>query len=385
MNRRMIGAAAAVVLAVPLATTTTTPASGATEDPALVALTWQRIAIQTVPFSPATGYFLAVTSKAVDKAATQSLRRKDSSEAAAVAQAAHDVLAAYFPGAKPSLDQSLADTLGSVPDGAAEDRGTALGAEAAEQAVAARDGDGRGDPSIAYSRTPGIGVWQPDARGFAAVWMGFIDRFHGERPVVVDGPDPVGSPAYRADLAEVQATGVVGADATKAATARFWNVNAFALLRSGLIDHLESSPPSLAETTALFADLDIATAEAMRQAWRHKFNYGFWRPVTAITVDDADPLTTPVPGWTSVLPVPPYPDWPSGHGTLTGVFAETLRCHFGDLALTMRSGGEVRSFATLAALEREAALSRIWGGIHFRDAMDDAYHIGHVVAGQVCR
>lgn len=58
-----------------------------------------------------------------------------------------------------------------------------------------------------------------------------------------------------------------------------------------------------------------------------------------------------MPDWTSVLPVPPTP----------------------------------RTYDTLAALEHDAFMSRIWGGIHFRDAMDDAYLIGHTVARQACR
>jgi hypothetical protein len=202
--------------------------------------------------------------------------------------------------------------------------------------------------------------------------------------VAVDGPDPVGSAAYRADLAEVQADGRDGADATKAAQARFFNVDAFSLYRNALIAHLRANPIGLVETTQLFADLDLSTGEAMRQAWRIKFNTGFWRPTAAIRSDDGDPLTTSVPDWTAVLPVPPYPDYLSGHGTLTAAFAETVRCHLGDVTLTLAGAGDPRTYTSLATLEQDALDSRIWGGIHFRDAMEDAYHLGHVVAARAC-
>ena len=158
----------------------------------------------------------------------------------------------------------------------------------------------------------------------------------------------------------------------------------FALYRNALIAHLRANPLSLAATTDLFADLDRATAEAMRQTWRHKFTQGFWRPTAAITSEDGDPLTEPVADWTAVLPVPPYPDWPSGHGTLTGAFAETVRCHLGDIPLTINGAGAPRSYDSLTALEHDAFMSRIWGGIHFRDAMEDAYLIGHTVASGLC-
>ena len=361
-----------------------TPTAVAVEPPpAEIALVWQGTALATVPFTPAQALYLSFTSTAVDRAVHQSLKRASSSETAAVARAAHDVLAEYFPASSTALDAQLADSLAGVPDGPAKARGVAIGAEAAAELIASRVDDGRGDPTVVYTAQPGVGVWI-DTRPMAVPWYGFVDRVMGGRPVAVDGPDPVGSAAYRTDLAEVQADGRAGADAEKAATATFFNVPAFALYRNALMVHLRAHPLSLAATTGLFADLDRATAEAMRQTWRHKFTEGFWRPIAAITSADGDPLTEPVPGWTSVLPVPPYPEWPSGHGTITSAFAETVRCHLGNIPLTINGAGAPRTYDTLTALEHDAFMSRIWGGIHFRDAMEDGYRIGHTVARQAC-
>ena len=386
ITRRYLGGITTAAVAAGLAAVAVPGAPAAVaEEPesAEIALEWQGVALATVPFTPAQGLYLSFTSTAVDRAVHKSLKRADSSESAAVARAAHDVLVEYFPTASGGLDAKLADSLAGVLDGPAEARGVAIGAEAADELIASRVGDGRGDPSIVYSADPGIGVWV-DSRPMAVPWYGFVDRVMGGRPVVVDGPDPVGSAAYRTDLAEVQADGRAGADPVKAATATFFNVPGFALYRNALIAYLRAHPLSVASTTNLFADLDRATAEAMRQTWRHKFTEGFWRPTAAITSDDGDPLTEPVPGWTSVLPVPPYPDWPSGHGTLTGAFAETVRCHLGDIPLTLNGAGVPRTYDSLTALERDAKMSRIWGGIHFRDAMDDAYLIGHTIAHRAC-
>jgi hypothetical protein len=383
--RRVSIATGLVLSALAGATTGQLPAAVADQpDSAETALSWQETALTTVPFSPAQALYLSFASRAVDRAVQKSLKKDVSSETAAVAQAAHDVLAEYFPAATRALDSKLATSLDGVAEGPAKARGVAIGAEAADAVIASRVDDGRGDTSIVYSAQPGVGVWT-DSRPMAVAWYGFVDRVTGKAPVKVDGPDPVGSPEYRADLAEVQADGRAGADAAKAATATFFNVPGFGLYRNALIAYLRAHPLGLADTTDLFADLDRATAEAMRQTWRLKFVEGFWRPTAAITSEDGDPLTTPVAGWTSVLPVPPYPDYPSGHGTLTGAFAETVRCHLGDIPLSLvGGGGQVRSYGSLADLEHEALLSRIWGGIHFRDAMDDAYYIGHTVARQVC-
>jgi hypothetical protein len=361
-----------------------TPGAAAAEPAAVeTALAWQSTALTTVPFSPAQGLYLAFTSTAVDKAVRKSLKTDNSSESAAIARAAHDVLVEYFPGSAGTLDAKLAETLAGVPDGPAQDRGEAIGAAAADAVIESRVGDGRDDASIVYTAEPGIGVWT-DARPMAAAWYGFVDRIVGGQPVVVDGPDPVGSPEYRADLAEVKADGRLGADAAKAATATFFNVPGFALYRNALITYLREHPLGLRQTTDLFKDLDRATAEAMRQTWRHKFLEGFWRPVHGITMDDGDPLTDADPEWKSVLPMPPYPDYTSGHGTLTAAFAETVRCHLGDIPLTLNGAGDPRTYASLSDLEDAAFMSRIWGGIHFRDAMEDAYLIGHVVAQRAC-
>lgn len=384
-RRHLAGVTTAAVAAGLAAATLPGIPAAVAEGPesAEIALEWQGTALATVPFSPAQALYLSFTSTAVDRAARKSLNRAHSSEVAAVARAAHDVLVEYFPAASGALDAKLADSLAGVPDGPAEARGVAIGADAADDVIASRVGDGRDDPSIVYSAEPGIGVWV-DSRPMAVAWYGFVDRVMGGRPVVVDGPDRVGSAAYRTDLAEVRADGRAGADSEKAATATFFNVPAFALYRNALIAHLRVHPLGLAATTDLFADLDRATAEAMRQTWRHKFTEGFWRPVAAITSDDGDPLTDPVPGWTSVLPLPPYPDWPSGHGTITSAFAATVRCHLGDIPLTINGAGTPRTYNSLTALEQDAKRSRIWGGIHFRDAMDDAFLIGHTVARQAC-
>jgi len=358
-------------------------AVAAPPDPTEMALTWQGTALATIPFTPAQALYLSFTSTAVDRAVRKSLKTEHSSEAAAIARAAHDVLVEYFPASASTLDARLSDSLAEVPDGPAQARGVAIGRDAAADVIGSRVDDGRGDPTIVFDQPASIGVWS-DARPMAVAWYGFVDRVAGGRPVHVDGPDPVGSAAYRTDLAEVQADGRAGADADKAATATFFNVPAFALYRNALITYLRAHPQELRDTTDLFSDLDRATAEAMRQTWRHKFVEGFWRPVAAITFDDGDPLTEPMPGWTSVLPLPPYPDWPSGHGTITSAFVETVRCHLGDIPLTLNGAGTPRPYASLSAIEHDAFLSRIWGGIHFRDAMEDGYLIGHTVAQQVC-
>jgi hypothetical protein len=125
---------------------------------------------------------------------------------------------------------------------------------------------------------------------------------------------------------------------------------------------------------------------AFIRTWRLKYDIGFWRPFQAIAAADTDgnPNTSAQPGWAPLIPNPPYSDYTSGHAAATSPFAEVLRRTLGnDTPLLLKSGGVERSYATLSALERDALHARIWGGLHFRDAMEDGYRLGHVVASQV--
>ena len=47
--------------------------------------------------------------------------------------------------------------------------------------------------------------------------------------------------------------------------------------------------------------------------------------------------------------------------------------------------GSSAPYDTLTALEHDAFHARIWGGLHFRDAMEDGYYLGHTTADRVMR
>ena len=56
-----------------------------------------------------------------------------------------------------------------------------------------------------------------------------------------------------------------------------------------------------------------------------------------------------------------------------------------DTRLVLKAGGLERPYDTLTALEHDAFNARIWGGLHFRDAMVDGYYLGHTTAQRVLR
>ena len=360
-----------------------------------IAVDWQRTAARTVyteggSAPPVGGLYLAFTSLAVHKAAAEGQRHGTHAAAAAVATAAHDVLVEYFPRSTTQLAADLAASLAMVPDGTKEAAGVRIGATAADRVIASRVNDGR-NASIVYSKPQAPGVWQPPASGMALPWLGFVKPIVDVPSVALDGPDPLSSAAYAKDYDEVRRAGAVDSPVTErtgeqTAIAKFFSGNPVLTYRLALCDLLDREPMGLLATTRMFARIDAAAANSFIQTWRLKYEVGFWRPFQAIAATEGDAATSSPTGWVPLVPNPAYADYTSGHAAATAPFAEVVRQTLGDdTRLVVKAGGLERTYDTLTALEHDALHARIWGGLHFRDAMDDGYYLGHTTAQRVLR
>jgi len=168
---------------------------------AAVVHNWEQTSIDTI-YKPPAGMtptpipvgvlYLGFTSLAMYRAA-QAAGYARASQVAAIAVAAHDVLVAYYPDTA-GLDEKLAASLSSVPDGWAKQRGTAIGAFIAHRLIKSREDDGRNDTSIVYSKPPQPGIWQPQPAEMLAPWLGFVDPLVLRAGIKVDGPDPITGP-----------------------------------------------------------------------------------------------------------------------------------------------------------------------------------------------
>lgn len=369
---------------------------------------WERTAMQVVydtdkgaspvPLGvPRLGY----TSLAMYQAVTESQGRRWSSEAAAAANAAHDVLLSEYgdkPGAVSFLAGELDTTMAQLPDNKATDRGTRIGRRVAAALIAEREDDGLDRTDIVYTKPPGPGVWQPPPTGMLGAQLGFAKRLVLDHRVKVDGPDALHTRAYARDYREVKKSGGVDSTARsdwQTETSKFFNFNSATMVGSAVLDRFEEEPLKVRRTARLFATMHASMTDAIITCWRLKYRVGFWRPFQAIeqAADDGNPRTTPDDDWVELLaPTPPYSDYVSGHGCLTAPAVETVRLMLGERTpLTLVNPAYVppgsttpvvleRTYMRLSKIERQALNSRIWGGLHFRDAMDDAYLIGHRTA-----
>jgi PAP2 superfamily len=105
--------------------------------------------------------------------------------------------------------------------------------------------------------------------------------------------------------------------------------------------------------------------------------------VTAIRLADTDGN----PSWTPLLITPPFPEYPSGHSTVSAAAATVMAHYFGsDSSFMVDSDvmtGVVRSVPNIPAALAEIVDARVFGGIHFRTACDDGQATGTAVAEYV--
>lgn len=150
----------------------------------------------------------------------------------------------------------------------------------------------------------------------------------------------------------------------------------WALIASGEVARARISTPRATRAMALIgtglADTAIAT-------WETKFAYWTLRPITAIRTLSDQPFYDP--NFVSVIPTPPFPSYTSGHSAFSAASAAMLEYLF--------PGGKVDdAFGQMISYRdaaEQAAVSRLYGGIHYRDDNEAGLVLGKQVAGLVIR
>ena len=325
--------------------------------------------------------------------------RRHASSQAAAATAAYRVLTTNFPQFAAKLAGDYQTSLALIPDGRAKDQGIAIGEAAAARIVLLRQGDGRGNPMIAYTRAPAIGVWRPTPPAlapFAVVWMGFVRPLvlSSQTQIPLHGPDALDSRRYARDFEEVHDFGsATGSARTPDQTenALFWTDNTPVQYQAGVQDLVTRHRLDIVRSARTFAILNAAAADAAISCWRAKYDFAYWRPITAIheAAADGNPATVADPMWTPLRDTPPYPDYPSGHACLTGAYARGLSALFGARHIDFNVSSAVtmtaRHYETARELNEDTMNARIWLGFHFRRAMTDGNGLGQDVAAFVVR
>jgi hypothetical protein len=215
-------------------------------------------------------------------------------------------------------------------------------------------------------------------------------------PPVVYSQDPA-SPFYALAKEVHEVTSVL--DAGQLAIAAFWDCNPFAVTTSGhmAIGFKKISPGghwmNIASIAAKKANLDFdktvlvlsleafTLMDAFIACWDEKFKSNRIRPETYINryLDKK---------WMPLLQTPPFPEYTSGHAVISSASAEVLTYFLGD-HFAYTDDSEVifeiapRSFNSFREAAAEASISRLYGGIHFRDAVENGNKQGKEIGAGI--
>ena len=312
------------------------------------------------------------------------------SQDAAAATAAHDVLAAHFPGQKAALDESYAIALETVTDQRARDTGVAIGKSAAVMAMAA----GGIDPAIPqppYRPRAQAGIWVPTQLPVFDPYMTafkpwIIERADSVRP----GPPPeLTSERWAKDYEEVKRVG------GKASTDRTPHETLMARYRitPNIMPsfRLAADAPvrSAVQNARMFAMLEMIDDDVMMAIIDAKVHYDFWRPITAIRNGDQDgnDATAPDPAWEPLITTPNHPEYPCGHCIFAAATAEYMKAEVGNsppwgVRVSSRSipNAAVQLLPSWDEWARQVSYSRTLGGVHYRFSNEVAEEMGRKIA-----
>jgi hypothetical protein len=207
------------------------------------------------------------------------------------------------------------------------------------------------------------------------------------------GPPALTSARYTQDFNETELMGRLTSTvrtADETAYAQFWNGATPIYEWNSVALYLGSQRHmSLVKNARLFAELNVAIADATIAMWDAKYHYVAWRPITAVTLADTDGnlLTTPDPAWVPLITTPAHPEYPSAHSGQSSAAATVLAHFFGSsssfIVASDGQPGVVRSFSSFSSALDEVANARVFGGIHFRFSTQDAQASGTAVGKYV--
>jgi len=328
-------------------------------------------------------------------ASTHASATNVSPEAAANA-AAHRVLADMYPAQLAATDAAYDLALAKLPDSTSKSAGIEAGEKAGSNLLATRKTDGFNAPdTYRPAAAPGayITTSLPAMANVAGIKPFALESFSLFQP----GPPPrLDSALWARDYNEVKELG--GKTSTKRTawqgeTARFWETTGSNAWNQAARALLANKPIPLLDSARLFMNLNVATFDALLTVFDAKYEYGFWRPITAIRNGDRDGNdgTERDAGWLPTIDTPMHPEYPCAHCVQDGAAGVVMKATFGsgpvqEFTLTYAAmPGVTRKYSTIQQLEDEVSMARIWGGVHYRTSTEVGYEMGRRVGDYVLK
>ena len=297
---------------------------------------------------------------------------------------------------QPALDSLTASFRQRTKNSQEVDEVMALADSVVKQVVkyAQADGFARLNNLPRYTPRQGAAYWQPTPPAFMAP---VEPHWNTLRPFLLDSarqfrvkePAPYDTAKQSSFFRQLQEVYAIGkeADPEKQAIAEFWDCNPFAVEQIGHVEFgikkispgghwvgitgiaCKKSGLDLRQTALAHVLVSITLADAFIACWDEKYRSNRVRPETAIQqlID---------PRWRPLLQTPPFPEYVSGHSVASSAAAVVLTRLFGPSFrfaddTEVEFGLPVRTFQSFQQAAAEASISRLYGGIHYRDAIDE--------------
>jgi hypothetical protein len=242
------------------------------------------------------------------------------------------------------------------------------------------EGDGYKVSNGAYTPPVGAGLWVPTPPAFAAPASPY---WGNNRPVVINStadafpPPPIaysttpGSPFHNMVKNVYDVSQSLTAD--QMAAAMFWRdvpgPTSPGHWLSIVHQVIQIKNSRLDKAAIAYALTGAAINDAAISCWNSKYFYNLVRPITYIR------NTMGHTSWNSYIGTPAHPEYASGHSVLSGATAEIMEHLYGNIgSFTDHSndylGQNPRTYPSFTAIAKEAAQSRVWGGIHYQQTVD---------------
>jgi hypothetical protein len=146
---------------------------------------------------------------------------------------------------------------------------------------------------------------------------------------------------------------------------------------------LAKANPMLDVAALAYAKVGIAQIDATIICFTNKYQFNLIRPITYINL-----YIDPEHDWTTQIPTPNHPEFPSGHATINSAVFDMLTNVFGDnFQLTLHTydylGYPPRPYNSFEEMSIELSDSRVWAGLHYQDTQDKSRVCGKKVAANV--
>lgn len=323
---------------------------------------------------------------------------------AAVAAAARDVLIALVPSQQALVEAAYVAALGAIPNGPAKSSGVLVGRTAAVLILERRSDDGAVEAfTVPYIPTgaPGDYTFTPPfdepplgPLAFAPGWGAVTPFGIALKRHRLPGPGSIKSVAYAFDFEFVKAIGDVDSSLRtpeQSEIAMFWYEDSPIGWNRIARRVLSDEGVGLWDAARILALANFAMADGYIAGFDVKYDFRFWRPVTAIraAASDGNRFTQPDEGWSSFQITPPVPDYPSTHTVVGTAAAQVLIHFFGDEIAyetsSVTAPGVVRDFEGFSDAALENGASRVYAGIHFVKAVVDGHKQGRGIGRTTAR